>query len=128
MRANRGPVRKETGPLIPSIRPPEKFLRSLRILPDVGGFNADCNFKSMEENLKPLCLLLLVWALLLFVPHLAAQSEHESHQHNDGMVMSDEPLDTAAQAKLMASKNESEINHHLSAMFVTPDRVIILYS
>jgi len=82
----------------------------------------------MEENLKPLCLLLLVWALLLFVPHLAAQSEHESHQHHDGMVMSDEPLDTAAQAKLLADKNESEFNHHLAGFFVALGGLFILFS
>ena len=50
----------------------------------------------------------------------------QGHQGHDMSAM-DKPLDPAAQAKLLADKNESEFNHHLAGFFVALGGAFILF-
>jgi putative copper resistance protein D len=81
---------------------------------------------------RQLLSLPLILALICFIsalsPHAAAAQDHSTmHHDHDGMSMSmDEPLDPAAQAKLLRDKKESEFNHHLAGLFVVLAGIFIL--
>ena len=63
--------------------------------------------------------LLLAW----FAGALGSPAQdppmHHDHEGHEGMSMPmDQPLDPAAQAKVLADKRESEFNHHLAGFFL----------
>lgn len=73
-------------------------------------------------------------SLLLVVPFSARvfSAKAASHsaaveQHDMSMPMDDQPLDAAAQAKLLQDKKESEFNHHLAGLFVFLAGLFILF-
>jgi putative copper resistance protein D len=73
-----------------------------------------------------------VWSLVLVLisfsclPAQARQSMSDGHPGHE-MSMTNNPLDPAAQAKLLADKKESQFNHHLAGFFVALGGVIILF-
>ena len=57
----------------------------------------------------------------------SAEHDHSLHQHHQhDMTMPDVAVDPAAQAKLLADKQESEFNHHLAGFFVALGGAFIL--
>jgi hypothetical protein len=71
--------------------------------------------------------IILLSSLTLFTYSLAFAQNYHSHDHHAGMSMAaDEPLDPAAQAKLLADKQESEFNHHLAGFFLILAGLFIL--
>lgn len=69
----------------------------------------------------------LLGSVLLFTYSPAWSQDHTSHDHHAGMSMAaDEPLDPAKQAKLLADKRESELNHHLAGFFLVLAGLFIL--
>jgi len=88
---------------------------------------------SKERSYLYLCLFLLPLVLLIFsflASGTSAQSggdtEHASHEHHDMAPSPGMTEDTAAKAKALADKRESEFNHRLAGFFVLIGGVIIL--
>jgi hypothetical protein len=70
-------------------------------------------------NRNNVALIFLLTFLTFFVSSPARSQDHHAHDPHAGMSMAmDEPLDPAAQAKLLADKRESEFNHHLAGFFL----------
>lgn len=69
-----------------------------------------------------------VFSILLFSLALPAAHAHSIHHGPASMSMPmDAPMDSAAQAKLLADKKESEFNHRLAGLFVVLAGLVILF-
>jgi hypothetical protein len=64
---------------------------------------------------------------LISQPIARSQDHPMDHEHSGMSMMMDEPMDPAAQAKLLQDKKESEFNHHLAGFFVLLAGIFILF-
>lgn len=64
---------------------------------------------------------------LISQPVARSQDHPMDHDHGGMSMMMDEPVDPAAQAKLLQDKKESEFNHHLAGFFVLLAGIFILF-
>src|SRR6267143_894303 len=82
---------------------------------------------------KPAAATILALAFSLLILHLsgfrsnADAQDHPAHDDHAGMSMPmEQGVDPAAEAKLLADKRESELNHHLAGFFVVLAGLFIL--
>jgi len=87
----------------------------------------------MFQNTRTLSAMLLVAGLvavsLFATPWRALAQDHSAAHDHAGMSMpmDDQPLDPAAQAKLLADRRESEFNHRLAGLLVFLAGIFILF-